>query len=93
MLERIVDPTSRHRPATRTHRLRALIFDSQYDPYKGVIVYMRLMDGHMEPGMKVRMMATGAEFQVIECGYMHPLGLSPTQGLSAGEVGYFHGIH
>lgn len=69
--------------------LRALVFDSQYDPYKGVIVYMRLMDGHMEPGMKVRMMATGAEFQVIECGYMHPLGLSPTQGLSAGEVGYF----
>ena len=69
--------------------LRALVFDSQYDPYKGVIVYMRLLDGHMEPGMKVRMMATGAEFQVIECGYMHPLGLSPTQGLSAGEVGYF----
>lgn len=69
--------------------MRALVFDSQYDPYKGVIVYMRLMDGHMEPGMKVRMMATGAEFQVIECGYMHPLGLSPTQGLSAGEVGYF----
>ena len=69
--------------------LRALVFDSQYDPYKGVIVYMRLMDGHMEPGMKVRIMATGAEFQVIECGYMHPLGLSPTQGLSAGEVGYF----
>lgn len=69
--------------------LRALVFDSQYDPYKGVIVYMRLMDGHMEPGMKVCMMATGAEFQVIECGYMHPLGLSPTQGLSAGEVGYF----
>ena len=69
--------------------LRALIFDSQYDPYKGVIVYMRLMDGHMEPGMKVRMMATGAEFQVIECGYMHPLGLAPSDGLSAGEVGYF----
>src|SRR5699024_2248067 len=66
-----------------------LIFDSQYDPYKGVIVYMRLMDGHMEPGMKVRMMATGAEFQVIECGYMHPLGLAPSDGLSAGEVGYF----
>ena len=69
--------------------LRALIFDSQYDPYKGVIVYMRLMDGHMEPSMKVRMMATGAEFQVIECGYMHPLGLAPSDGLSAGEVGYF----
>ncbi len=69
--------------------LRALVFDSQYDPYKGVIVYMRLMDGEMKPGMKVRMMATGAEFQVIECGYMHPLGLAPSESLSAGEVGYF----
>ena len=69
--------------------LKALIFDSQYDPYKGVIVYMRLMDGHIEPGVKVRMMATGAEFQVIECGYLEPLGLSPQKGLYAGEVGYF----
>ena len=73
--------------------LKALIFDSQYDPYKGVIVYMRLMDGHIEPGMKVKMMATGAEFQVIECGYLEPLGLSPQKGLYAGEVGYFYGFH
>ncbi len=72
-----------------TAPLKALIFDSQYDPYKGVIVYMRLMDGHIEPGMKVKMMATGAEFQVIECGYLEPLGLSPQKGLYAGEVGYF----
>ena len=69
--------------------LRALIFDSQYDPYKGVIVYMRLMDGHIKAGMKVKMMATGAEFQVIECGYLHPLGLAPQDALYAGEVGYF----
>ena len=69
--------------------LKALIFDSQYDAYKGVIVYMRLMDGRIEPGMKVKMMATGAEFQVLECGYMLPLGLSPQQELRAGEVGYF----
>ena len=69
--------------------LRALIFDSQYDPYKGVIVYMRLLDGTIRPGMKVKMMATGAEFQVLECGYMLPLGLSPQQELCAGEVGYF----
>ena len=69
--------------------LRALIFDSQYDPYKGVIVYMRLLDGCVRPGMKVKMMATGAEFQVLECGYMLPLGLSPQQELCAGEVGYF----
>jgi len=69
--------------------LRALIFDSQYDPYKGVIVYMRLMDGQVAPGTRVKMMATGAEFQVIECGVMQPLGLLPTGRLSAGEVGYF----
>ena len=69
--------------------LRALIFDSQYDPYKGVIVYMRLLDGTIRPGMKVKMMATGAEFQVLECGYMLPFGLSPQQELCAGEVGYF----
>lgn len=69
--------------------LRALVFDSQYDTYRGVIVYMRLMDGCMKPGMKVRMMATQAEFQVIECGYLLPLGLIPTDSLMAGEVGYF----
>ena len=69
--------------------LRALVFDSQYDPYKGVVVYMRLLDGKIYPGMKVKMMATGAEFQVLECGYMLPLGLSPQQELCAGEVGYF----
>ncbi len=50
---------------------------------------MRLMDGSIRPGMKVKMMATGAEFQVLECGYMLPLGLSPQQELRAGEVGYF----
>ncbi len=88
VLERIVSdiPAPAGDPAAP---LRALVFDSQYDPYKGVIVYMRLMDGEMKPGMKVRMMATGAEFQVIECGYMHPLGLTPAESLSAGEVGYF----
>ena len=69
--------------------LRARVFDSQYDPYKGVVVYMRLLDGKICPGMKVKMMATGAEFQVLECGYMLPLGLSPQQELCAGEVGYF----
>ena len=50
---------------------------------------MRLLDGKICPGMKVKMMATGAEFQVLECGYMLPLGLSPQQELCAGEVGYF----
>ena len=69
--------------------LRALIFDSQYDPYVGVIVLMRLMEGTIRPGMKVRMMATGAEFQVLECGYLRPLSMEPAPMLRAGEVGYF----
>lgn len=72
-----------------TAPLRALVFDSQYDSYRGVIVYMRLIDGCIAPGDEVRMMATGAQFQVVECGYMKPLGLSPTEQLCAGEVGYF----
>ena len=69
--------------------LRALIFDSQYDPYVGVIVLMRLMEGTIRPGMKVKMMATGAEFQVLECGYLRPLSMEPAPMLRAGEVGYF----
>ena len=69
--------------------LRALIFDSQYDPYVGVIVLMRLMEGTIKPGMKVKMMATGAEFQVLECGYLRPLSMEPAPMLRAGEVGYF----
>ena len=67
---------------------RALIFDSQYDPYRGVIVYVRVFDGEFRPGMKIRMMATGAEFQVVETGYLRPLGYEPCSGLAAGEVGY-----
>ena len=69
--------------------LRALIFDSYYDTYRGVIVYMRLMDGTVRPGMEVKMMATGAVFKVIECGLMRPLGLEPAKQLEAGQVGYF----
>ncbi len=72
-----------------TAPLRALIFDSQYDPYVGVIVLMRLMEGTIKPGMKVKMMATGAEFQVLECGYLRPLSMEPAPMLRAGEVGYF----
>ena len=69
--------------------LQALIFDSQYDSYRGVIVYMRLMAGTIRPGQTVRLMATGATYQVIECGHLLPLGLEPCDGLEAGEVGYF----
>ena len=69
--------------------LKALIFDSQYDSYRGVIVYMRLMEGTLRPGQQVKMMASGATYQVIECGHLLPLGMKPCSELSAGEVGYF----
>ena len=69
--------------------LKALIFDSYYDAYRGVIVYMRLKQGTLKPGMEVKMMATGATFKVLECGLMRPLGLEPAKQLEAGEVGYF----
>ena len=68
--------------------LRALIFDSYYDSYKGVIVYVRVKEGSLKPGQIIRMMATGAEFDVVEVGTMHPSGLIPTDGLFAGDVGY-----
>ena len=69
--------------------LRALIFDSQYDPYRGVIVYFRIMEGILSTGMKVKMMATGGEYEVLECGYLLPMGMGPCEILTAGEVGYF----
>ncbi len=69
--------------------LKALIFDSQYDSYRGVIVYMRIMEGSIKPGMKVKMMATGAEFTVVETGYLKPFGMDACEDLVAGEVGYF----
>ena len=69
--------------------LQALIFDSFYDAYKGVIVYIRLMQGTLRRGERVRMMATGAEFEVVELGLMGATSLRPQESLSAGEVGYF----
>ena len=69
--------------------LKALIFDSQYDSYRGVIVYMRLMEGSLRAGQTVKMMASGASYQVIECGHLLPLGMEPCECLRAGEVGYF----
>ena len=68
--------------------LKALIFDSLYDSYRGVIVFCRLMDGRMRRGTKVRMMATGAEFEVVEVGYFSPGRFIPCEELCAGEVGY-----
>ncbi len=68
--------------------LQALIFDSQYDSYRGVIVYTRIKQGTVTPGMDVKMMATGAVYKVVEVGTMNPLGLTPAESLGAGEVGY-----
>ena len=68
--------------------LRALIFDSQYDSYRGVIVLMRLRDGTVRPGDIVRMMAKGSVYQVVEVGYLRPLGVEPAAELRAGDVGY-----
>jgi GTP-binding protein LepA len=68
--------------------LRALIFDSYYDSYKGVIVYVRLKEGKVRPGDRIKMMSSGAEFTVVETGYMRATSLEPSEGLSSGEVGY-----
>ncbi len=68
--------------------LQALIFDSYYDSYRGVIVYVRVKEGTLKPGMKIKMMQTKAEFDVVEVGKMHPSGLIPQDSLSAGDVGY-----
>ena len=69
--------------------LKALIFDSQYDPYLGVIVYFRVMEGAIRPGMQVRLMASGAQYTVLDCGYLRPIGMESAGELRAGEVGYF----
>ena len=68
--------------------LQALIFDSYYDSYKGVIVYVRLKSGKVSPGTRIKMMSTGASFTVVETGYMRATSLEPSDFLSAGEVGY-----
>ncbi|MBQ7032896.1 MAG: translation elongation factor 4 [Clostridia bacterium] len=68
--------------------LRALIFDSYYDSYKGVIVYVRIHEGQLSRGDMIRFMATGGEFEVVELGYLKPDGFAPSETLQAGEVGY-----
>lgn len=68
--------------------LQALIFDSVYDPYKGVIVFCRIMEGNVSKGTKIKMMASGAAFDVVEVGYFGAGQFIPCDGLSAGMVGY-----
>ena len=65
-----------------------MIFDSYYDAYKGVIVYVRIVDGKLKPGQRIKMMASGSEFDVVDVGYLKPIGMESADGLLAGEVGY-----
>ncbi|MEI3101770.1 MAG: translation elongation factor 4 [Oscillospiraceae bacterium] len=69
--------------------LKALIFDSQYDNYRGVIVFMRVVDGQLRRDMEIKLMGTGAKYKVVELGYLRPTALEPCDELSAGDVGYF----
>ena len=69
--------------------LQALVFDSQYDSYRGVIVLMRIVAGTLQRGMEVTMMSTGASYKVLEVGHLRPIGLDPCDELGCGDVGYF----
>jgi GTP-binding protein LepA len=87
VLERVVSDIKAPSGSTE-NPLKALIFDSYYDTYKGVIVYLRIVEGFVKPGMRIRMMSTGAQFDVVEVGCMRPTKLESTGGLFAGDVGY-----
>ncbi len=69
--------------------LKALIFDSQYDNYRGVIVFLRLIDGRIRRDSEILLMSTGAKYKVVEVGHLRPIGLDPCEELAAGDVGYF----
>ena len=87
-LDDIVDPV----PAPKgdpNAPLQALVFDSQYDSYRGVIVLMRIVAGTLRRGMEVTMMSTGASYKVLEVGHLRPIGLDPCDELGCGDVGYF----
>ncbi len=91
-IEQVLEGIVKTVPAPHDDRdapLQALIFDSYYDPYKGVIVYFRVKSGVIRPGMKIRMMATGAEFDLVEVGRKRAMFMEPCDALYAGEVGYF----
>ena len=69
--------------------LKALIFDSQYDNYRGVIVFLRVVDGRMAKDTEVLLMSTGARYKLLEVGYLRPMALETCEELKAGDVGYF----
>ena len=90
-IEAVLEDIVKNVPTPKGDRngpLRALIFDSQYDSYRGVIVYMRVKDGVVRRDDEVLMMATGAVYKVVEVGHMRPMGLEPCDELAAGDVGY-----
>ena len=83
IVERVPAPIGKSEEA-----LRALIFDSAYDDYKGVLAYVRVMDGEIKKGEKVRMIATKAEGEVLEVGALNPQGFQPMAQLETGQIGY-----
>ncbi|MBQ7960056.1 MAG: translation elongation factor 4 [Clostridia bacterium] len=87
VLERIIDAVSPPK-GDEGSPLKALIFDSYYDSYKGVIAYVRVVDGKVKTGDLIKMMATESTFDVVEVGYLNPLGMLPAKEIKAGEVGY-----
>ncbi|MCQ2362566.1 MAG: translation elongation factor 4 [Acidaminococcaceae bacterium] len=90
-IEEVLEAIVERIPAPKgdeTAPLKALVFDSKFDAYKGVMLYVRLMDGVLKPGMKIRMMATGVEFDVTEVGKFKPNILNVDE-LRAGQVGFF----
>ncbi len=90
-VDQVLEAIVAHIPPPQGDRgapLRALIFDSYYDSYRGVIVYFRVMEGTVKAGDAIKMMATGAQFDVVEVGVMRPGRLEPAKTLEAGQVGY-----
>ena len=87
MMERIVTdiPAPKGDPEAP---LKALVFDSYYDAYRGVIIYVRIKEGRLQKGDRIRLMATGAEFDVVEIGHMGATKLNPCETLESGDVGY-----
>ena len=91
-IQAVLDDIVDHVPAPQgdpNAPLQALVFDSQYDSYRGVIVLMRIISGTLRRGMEVTLMSTGASYKVLEVGHLRPIGLDPCDELSCGDVGYF----
>ena len=91
-IQSVLDDIVDHVPAPQgdpNAPLQALVFDSQYDSYRGVIVLMRIVAGTLRRGMEVTLMSTGASYKVLEVGHLRPIGLDPCDELGCGDVGYF----